>query len=230
MLANSERVANAKLVIIDHFDSLVNQLDVHVEQLLKKMKDEVDEECDDDDKAGNDDLMPQLSTSPLANCHRQLHRSKDHNENELNDELYGAGAYAKDPFEFEYEPAQTRHIIYKPGETRITDYVSLVRSRFIDTLGRAKDERMKFYEQIGAELDKQHLNEQQLKARLFENKFWFLLDLIKSDLNLESHFEIVLVETDFYLTDKQIEQIKFGGDSENVNFDNDFVINKVFFF
>lgn len=184
-----------RLFIIDYYDELIKNIDIYTEEELEKYQD--------------NDLLSDNNTENIL-----IPKSDD------NIETYGVDSRL-DPYSDEY----SYNIQLNYEKDSITkDYLNDVRLKAINALKLSQDENLKYYNSNKSiiKTSQTQMNEKeinQLKSKLFANKFCFLLDIneykvyktksSKKYTTNQSIFKLYTIITDFYLNEKNIEEIKY---------------------
>lgn len=197
-----------RLLISDYFDSLVNEVDLRTEELIKQHE--------------NNNIELNL---------------EDENENhgtgttkkrfDSQSETYGFDCY-NDPYSTRYRVEDIEKInpTSLPDTRKIIDYFNWVRMRSIDVIESLKVEILENYElnkdRYSAEIDeiRRSKNDEKLgmlvenlRKRLFERKFCFVLklaDLQPGNFLIADNclFRFCTLLTDFYLNETEIKQLQ----------------------
>lgn len=210
---------NKRLFISDHYDELVNQIDLYTEELLEKIP--------------KDAVITELPRFPPGS-------NKDDDDWVFkNDETF-EGPYS-DRYDLSGEEDVEVKVII--GETKVADYVNLIRSKAIEEIQKAREENL---EQLAMnppnqnpkpnpieieeqeamditsdsddsdcinETDLEKVNMEKLRYELFQDKFCFFVMLEKlpydSDFKYVSHydktknksiFQMYTIVVDFYMS------------------------------
>lgn len=148
-----EKFKNPKLLITDHYDSIIQQVDIYTEELLAKYTE--------------NDLLPKEEVNSF-----DKHKKTS---------PYNIDGY-KDPYEskYEYDMSKLCRIDVTPGITRFRDYLELIRSKSIEELKMAEKETLDNYE-LNKHLykyDRETLTSErveEMKRNLFKDKFCFVI-------------------------------------------------------
>jgi hypothetical protein len=177
-----------KMLIIDHYDSMIRQLDIFTEELLDK--------CEEKDL---ENIMPKDDFKYKENDDSKS-RSNDIDEFE-------------DPYSEKYKYDMNKIVRIDgvpPGTTRFRDYIELVRTKSIEELKKAQQETLDSYE-INKSLykyDRETLTDEkveEMRKNLFKDKFCFTLQI---NIDSNKKFKQITVFTDFYLNQEDLTHLK----------------------
>lgn len=176
-----ENFKTPRLLITDHYDKLIQQVDIYIEELLEKYNEH--------------DLLPvdngEISfLEPTSN------------------DFYVRDEY-KDPYESKYE-YNTSKLDVTPGTTRIRDYLELIRSKSIEELKKAEKKALDNYEmnKLLYKYDRDNLTVdrvEEMKRNIFKDKFCFMLQFNKPDICLLKNYLIIV---DFYINNEDLNFIR----------------------
>ena len=183
----------AKLMIIDYYDSLIQQVDIYTEEQLGKYTEESVITFDDSD----------------------LDRS-DSNEEEETPDFLDLESPNVDIFKILYYDPYLKRSEYKyPKEkakheqselsTNVHTFLNNIREEMIRELKKGQEEALKNYEKIKSEVKVDKLASEEemdrkVNAKLFENQIMLLvLDKNSESTNKNSPFKLYLIVLDFYL-------------------------------
>ena len=200
-------------MIIDYFDSLVQQVDIYTEEELEKYTDQsVVTKIPDDDQSPSDE---EESNDEVGNKEKSLLNLFDSWESIKN--AYENQTYDEDPYmnerEYEYSGVETKH---EPPSvsSNVRQFLNNMRDEMINEIRKGEEEALKNYKTIKSELkiDKLASDEEidrDVATRLFENKSMFLLlDINSNSENNDSLFKLYLFVVDFYLNKHQRKLLK----------------------
>ena len=181
-----ENFKTPKLLITDHYDSVISQVDILIDELLGKYTE--------------NDLLSEENNWSSA---RENLSNSDDNYNNIEGYI--------DPYQTsEYKYDMSKMIQLVPKTNRMRDYLDLVRWKFIDELKKAEKENLSSYE-LNKLLYKYNRNDltdekvDEMCRNLFENKFCFLLQVKGANNCLSDNFLII---TDFYLDKSELTFLK----------------------
>ncbi len=174
------------MLIVDHYDSEIRQVDILIEELLEKYNEE--------------DLLRHDLTK-YKNHDQDLSEATNSNE-------YAIEGF-KDPYNHcKYDMSEFSAALCSIDEkTRTRDYLELVRSKTIVELKKAKQETLDSYE-MNKHLYKYNREDltdeivEEMRRNLFKDKFCFVQFI---DGNLLHKYLII---TDFYLDQKDLDFLK----------------------
>lgn len=190
--------SNPKLLISHYYDSLVNLIDVHTEELLEKVSDTHELSSD--------------SFNLVKNYHEMSNEFFVKPDNFV--PTYGVDSYV-DP----YTDTYNNKLALNPLELsktpiKIRDYLQSIRTRMIDELRRSETQTMELYEAIRKDETYDITSAENLKNQLFSKKFYLIVKVDRIRLEAfetvanRSWFKIYLVELDFYLDMESQEFLK----------------------
>lgn len=179
--------AAAKLLIIDHYDTLTREIDLYTESLLEKSVDSVI-----DDNV----IKEEICTS----------------SNKKNNMIETYGIYSRfDPYDDQYIYNDEDFVPDLTG--KICDYLNTTRTNILDTLKEIQEENFKHI----FELNKTNrfpidcsIDKSELMCLVFEKKFCFNIELVHRTLHskIKSASSLYTVIIDFYLSSKDIELLR----------------------
>lgn len=173
-----ENFKTPKLLITDHYDSVIRQVDILIEELLEKYNE--------------NELMSEENN--WSSARENLLSNSD-------DNCYNIEGYI-DPYQTsEYKYDMSKMIQLIPKTNRMRDYLDLVRWKFIDELKKAEKENLSSYEsnKLLYNYNRKDLTDEKVDKmcrNLFKDKFCFLLQVKGANNCLSDNFLII---TDFYL-------------------------------
>lgn len=169
-----------KIIILNYYDSLVREVDIYSEKLLKKYSE--------------NDLLP--PPDPIVESRPdELKEPKTFGVEQINDPFYLQ--------RYNYDTITDQiNVNVTPGQTRIRDYVNLMREKAIEKIRKVEEENLELYKSIKKILDKHKPIEEQL----FADKFCFLVEIDRSIS--KGIFNLFIVSTDFYLNKSEVESLK----------------------
>lgn len=193
---------NPKLLVSHYYDSLVNLIDVHTEELLEKVSDTHELSSD--------------SFNLVKNYHEMSNEFFVKPDNFV--PTYGVDSYV-DPYVDTYNNKLALNPFESVSKTsiKIRDYLQSIRARMIDQLRRAETQTMELYEAIRKDETSTKYDvtsAENLRKQLFSNKFYLIVKVDRIRLEAfetvanRSWFKIYLVELDFYLDRESQEFLK----------------------
>jgi len=189
-------IFSVPLLILDHYDSLLNQIDVYTEQQLEKYTE--------------DDLL-----KDRFNRNESKNEIYQPNEYSLGDtfqmkfENISIQAY-EDPYSDKYNYAEctSTNPRFLSQFLKVRDYLNMIRLEAIGEIKKAQQEHLDYYEANKSEfkLDDRIMTKElikNLKKEIFSKKYCFLLELeqlcVIEQVPNASFFKLHTVVTDFYL-------------------------------
>ena len=142
-----------KIEIINHFDNLINRVDIDIDVCLSNYND-------------NHDLSKLLINS--QNDRRIFKNEKE----KFNIDFFST---------FNSSKHQCETLDLWPESTKVVDYLNQVRMRTIEELRKAQEETLEYYK-INSSRFKSKLNINDLKSELFAEKFYFQIHFTKQQL------------------------------------------------
>ena len=172
-----------KLLITDHYDEEIRQLDIYMEELLEKYNE--------------NDLLPGETENNI-------------NFDIYDDQIKTSTRNLSAEKFIKYDKNKLIRFDVTPGTTRVRDFINLVRSKSIDELKKAEQYNLDNYE-LKKDLYKYDRNSltnekvEEMRENLFKDKFAFVIRSEESKSLLKVHTII----TDFYLDGKDLEIVKY---------------------
>lgn len=180
-----EKIKSPKLLITDHYDKMIQKLDISIEESLENYNE--------------NDLMPSRSSDYKGNHDSESESDSDSESEEEKSKIAGF----KDPhrLKFNYDENKLFHLDVTPETTRVRDYLQLVRSKAIEELKKAEQKNLDNYElnKVLYKYDQETLTDErieEMKRNLFKDKFAFVLNIKEPN---KSVFKTHTILTDFYL-------------------------------
>lgn len=201
------RREHPKVLIIDHYDNLINQIDIYIENLLASI----------DDK--------QLTSAPKSYDKKRWQEADDDDSEEREDnekstcfipslESPYTASFARDELNNSIEDEIAAKVM--PDATTLKNYVNIIRAKAIDEISKTRDENLKQLEsnaQRGDDIDESEWGE--FVENLFTPKFCFLLPINNigySDDSIQprnlSFIKLYTIVVDFYLSPYEIDLLK----------------------
>ena len=169
-----------KIEIINHFDNLVNRIDIDFDICLSIYDYEYD--------------LSKLLTSSESD------RKNFSNEDD--------DFYIK--FFSPVNPSKTQTLDLWPESTKVKDYLNRVRLRAIKELKKAQEKTLENYTLNSADFKKELTKEKnmdKLKSKLFAENFYFQIEFTQSKQRLWA-FNIFTFVTDFYISPSDIDSLE----------------------
>ena len=165
---------NPIIEIVNHFDGLINRIDIDIEQSIEKYKEE--------------QSLGELKCFPLEN------------RNPLEFYFYKIIYYDLNESS---QTGKSDSVIEWPESTKVIDYLNQVRQKIIEELKKAQEDRLEYLKSESCDLNqlKESKDIEEMKIRLFANKFYFQVLLKHKDCWA---FNLYTIGTDFYLNPSEI--------------------------
>lgn len=185
---------NLKRLVIDYYDSLINRIDIHAEELLKNYT--------------VTDLLQVRSSSPIeANKSSDTHHHTDDCPKCYGIESYHL-AFVDDDEKIEIkQEASTNEFV--PGSTRVLDYINATRDEMIKRVRDAQTETLEHMKMMNKELEAGQNDEATVIVKLFAKRSPILLQVEKFNIKeldvYKPVFMLYLVDLDFCMTKKDID-------------------------
>lgn len=199
---NSRRlIVNPKLIIIDYYDSLIQQIDIYTEEKLKSLSDP-DICCDEVEKAKTTLVQAKYSNKCF----------------ELEWPSFVSQTFETDGYKDPYKSTYEYDIIKKKSfvkNIKIRDQVNRIRDDIIRQIDQIRSENLEHFESIRNELKKNSSESEEetnrrFKKKLFEKKFCFIFELKNAPKELNScSYDLYLILLDFYPDDNIQEIFKY---------------------
>ena len=176
--------SSPKIEIINHFDNLINRIDIDIDFCLEKY---------------NDELLKDVLYSSY------LDRIWFHNKNVINSEFK---VIAYDPINSSTNQNQT--LERWSNSIKVIDYLKQIRMRTIEKLKKEQEETLEKYK-LNSTRFKSELNDdksiEEFRKKLFEENFYFQIQ-IKRNEKLICPFNLFTLATDFYMSQSDIESLE----------------------
>ena len=168
-----------KIEIINHFDNLINRVDIDIDNCLEKYNEEL--------------LKDLLISSEIVRFYNNM-------------EIYSQfRVITYDTITWSINPNQAIDIW--PESTKVIDYLKQIRMRTIDELKKEQEQTLEKYK-LNSERFKSELNNykstEELRRELFDEKFYFQIQ-IKQSIWAFNLFTFVI---DFYMSQSEIESLE----------------------
>jgi hypothetical protein len=172
-----------KIKIINHFDNLINNVDIDIDSSL--------ENCNGEQLVGH---LPLINT--------------ESDKSDTNEHMYIILCVAfYDTFN---SKNQYRSLDSWPKTTKVVDYLKQIRMTTIEKLRKAQEEALEYYKlnssQFKSEIN-QEKNIDELRSELFAEKFYFQVSFKQSKQRLWA-FKIFTFFTDFYISPSDIDTLE----------------------
>lgn len=209
----------AKLVICEHYEEQIREIDIYAESVLEKLGESNTSavlSMLDEHKAGVATEFYGLD----KRCIKKEPDADDDDEDDDENEAYKFHEPYSHKFTYSDDSVATSPVV----AGNVGEYVAKCRTRQIDEIQRLLDENIKYYESIRNELNNkssQDVNQltpeqryQKMRAALFDRKFCLALNLSRMKhmeygcFGCQSVFSIYLFVLDFYLSPDDIQLLK----------------------
>ena len=170
-----------KVEIINHFDKLINNVDIDIDHCLQNYKDE------------------QVLDEILKN-------SADKRKN-FSKKYSGFKVEFFNTFNSSKHQYQTLNFMTK--STKVIDYLKEVRMKAIEELRKAQDETLEYYRLNSSRFKSELSNEKnidELRSELFAERFFFQVNFTQSEKLWP--FNVFTFVTDFYLSPSDIDSLE----------------------
>ena len=172
-----------KIEIINHFDKLINRVDIDIDDCLEKFNDQ------------------QVISNLLISSEAERLYFQDKYDHNFRVEFYETINSSKNLY-------QT--LDWFPASTKVIDYLKRIRMRTIEELKKAQEDALECYN-VNSSLIKSELNCEkdidQLKNQLFADKFFFQINFTQTGKTLWA-FNLFTFVTNFYLYPSEIESLE----------------------
>ena len=170
-----------KIEIINHFDNLINGIDIDIDSSLEKFNDK--------------QLLSEILTSSEKN--RRNFRN-------IYDKFYVVFFNSFKPFRYQALDLCT-------GSTKVVDYLKQVRMETIAELRKAQEESLEYYKINSARFKSEQSCEERTldewKSDLFCEKFYFQVNFKQWEKRLWP-FNVFTFVTDFYMSQSHIDSLE----------------------
>ena len=175
-MASKIEMLSQKKEIIDRFDSLINRVDIDIDECLEKYN--------------RDQVLSKL------NCFYKGKRNiRDQNN-----------IYLKrtDSIWFENEDIEYETVDEWPESTKVVDYLNRIRMRTIEELRKAQNETLEYYKLNSSQFKLNSIDE--IRSELFKDKFHFQVLYKPEETKYIDlwFFNIYTFFTDFYISSTDI--------------------------
>ena len=170
-----------KIEIINHFDNLINRLDIDMELCLKKYK--------------NEQILDEIL---LTSENDRMNYEEEYDD--LNVDFHETIDLSKN------NKYQTVDLWTE--STKVIDYLHQVRMRTIEELRNAQKDSLEYYKLNSSHFKgeiTEEKNIERLKSELFADKFYFQIHLTKKSLWA---FSLFTFDTDFYMPPSHINSLE----------------------
>lgn len=190
---------NPKVSIINYYDHLINQIDLYTEKLLEKIDDDALLREPEAYQLGIADCIGDIEAKIMEKLNLNYKRNYDQNDFEMHQVTIDAVA----------------------GQTKIRDYVNMVRERAISEVRLVQEQSLREYKKTVISPDYAESDEEStLREKIFANKFCFSLVIDQSPdvkaryfsrpLENKSIFKMYICLVDFYMSSEDIKLLKYS--------------------
>ena len=170
-----------KIEIINHFDDLINRIDIDIESSLEKYN--------------KKQLLSEILTGTSSKSNR----------------FYLMNIYNNFKVEFfDNIDSSKPNLESTPKSMKIVDYLKQIRMETIEELKNAQEETLQYYklnsERFKSELTKEK-NIEEMKSELFAEKFYFQVNFKQSKYKFWP-FNVFTFVTDFYMSQSNIDSLE----------------------
>jgi hypothetical protein len=183
-----------KIEIINHFDELINRIDIDIEESIEKYKDQ--------------SLGMKLKFFRMQGRNHIIHQRKYY---ESKIKYFDCNESSS-----QTNSSQSETVIEWSESTKVVDYLTQVRQKTIAELRKAEEESLEYLKSESCNL--KHLKEskdvEEMKSRLFADKFYFqvhfhvlhpsLFTKPKEIIELSWIFHLFTIVVDFYMSQSEI--------------------------
>ena len=165
-----------KKEIIDHYDSLINRVDIDIDECLQKYNQE--------------QVLSELNCfhigQTIVRGQKNIHFIRSESS------LYSE------------EDIQYDTVDEWPESTKVVDYLNRIRMRTIEELRKAQNETLNYYKQNSSQFKLNSMEE--IRSELFKDKFYFQVIYKPEDPKYDNLlvFNLFTFVTDFYLSSTDI--------------------------
>jgi hypothetical protein len=171
---------SGKIDIINHFDKLINKVDIDIDQCLEKCNDQ--------------QLLSDLLDSTETNRTNFRNRYDDFDVK----------------FFDTYNSSKHQSLDTWAESRKVVDYLKQTRMKTIDELKKAQEETLQYYSDNSSRFKSELTNEktmEELKSELYAEKHFFQVRLKQSERRLWP-FNVFTFVTDFYLSQFYIDSLE----------------------
>ena len=170
-----------KIEIINHFDNLINRVDIDIEQCIEKYN--------------NHQLLRELSIN-----HETAKRERDFfkESRKFQVELYFKTI------------SSSRTFTSSPESTKVIDYLNRVRMKTIEHLKKAQEDILEYYKFNSSRFKIEPNDErsiEDIRSQLFAEHFQFQIHLVQSKQG-SWPFNVFTFSTDFYVSPSEIDSLQ----------------------
>ena len=170
-----------KIEIINHFDNLINRIDIDIDDCLQKYNDE--------------------------NILEELLKSSENNRKNFESVHFDVKLFST----FSTSKHENQTLDLWPESIKVIDYLKQIRMKTIDELKTAQEDTLEYYKlnysQFKDELISEEKSLDELKSELFDEKFYFQVHFKQSEKRLWP-FNVFTFVTDFYMSPSDIDSLE----------------------
>lgn len=196
--------SNPKFLILNYYDSLVNQIDIYTEE-------ELDRTASDDRLDFNRTIPNESILKTNFEQNKPDYFMKNY-ENEIETQFT----------DYSYEEISDHEIIHSEptissDDLSVRDYLNSVRQTMLLELSSSQIENLKHYEKCKSDLNKD-FGQEKVREHVFESRFCFIIQfdhVLIGNENQQSNyvdnpspFKLYLFLVDFYMTTKELELLR----------------------
>ena len=170
-----------KIELIDHFDNLINRVDIDIEECLEKYNDQVLGDFFQVKNRKNRKIVK--NSKFILNYHDCIQSSQTNNK-------------------------QTTEIW--PESTKVVDYLSQIRMRTIEELRKEQKDSVENSSQFNylrVSISDENKKEE-LKNQLFADRFYFQVKITGAEYKNHCFFNLFTFVTDFYMSQSDIDLLE----------------------
>ena len=168
-------ILSPKIEIINHFDNLIHQIDIDIEESIKKYKE--------------NKFLGELNIFTVEKRDSRKYYLVNIAYFDLN----------------ESSQTMSESMIEWSESTKVIDYLNQVRQKTIDELRKAQEDSLEYLKSKSCNLDhiKESKDVEEMRSRLFADKFYFQV-LYKPKYQESWVFNLFTIVADFYLSQSDI--------------------------
>ena len=169
-----------KIEIINHFDNLINRVDIDIDNCLEK--------------CNNDLILGEQQKSSEDNRRNFWNKYNDFNFEFLDT----------------FKSSKHQSLDLWPESTKVIDYLTEVRMKIIEELRKAQEDTLENYKLNSSQFKSELSNEKnidELRSKLFAENFYFQIHFTQSDKRCWS-FNVFTFVTDFYMSQSDIDSLE----------------------
>ena len=169
-----------KIEIINHFDNLINRVDIDIDHCLEK--------------CNNDLTLGEQQKSSEDNRRNFWNKYTDFNFE----------------FSDTFKSSKHQSLDLWPESTKVIDYLKEVRMKTIEELRKAQEDTLETYKLNSSQFKSELSNEKsidELRSKLFAEKFYFQVNFTQSEKSCWT-FNVFTFVTDFYMSPSDIDSLE----------------------